>query len=87
MKALVIFIPSLVGFTAAFHFFLHGNEHFHDFLRSFLKVIVMMLGELDFADHFLYSEVNGLGGRNVFSGTFFDINGFIVYNNHASIYF
>ena len=65
MKALVIFIPSLVGFTAAFHFFLHGNEHFHDFLRSFLKVIVMMIGEYDFEDNFSYTKVQDFGGRGV----------------------
>ena len=65
MKALIIFIPSLVGFTAAFHMFLHGNEHFHDFLRSFLKVIVMMLGEYEFEDNFTYTKVQDFGGRGI----------------------
>ena len=63
-NSLIIFIPSLVGFTAGFHFFVHGNDNFRDFTRAYLKVLVMMLGEYDYEDNFSYTKGLETGGRN-----------------------
>ena len=64
IKTLVVFVPSLIGFTCAFHFFLHGNQQFHEFRAAFLKVLIMMLGEYDYEDNFAWTVVYGFGGRN-----------------------
>ena len=64
IKTLVVFVPSLAGFTCAFHFFLHGNQQFHEFRAAFLKVLIMMLGEYDYEDNFAWTVVYGFGGRN-----------------------
>ena len=63
-NSLVIFIPSLVGFTAGFHLFMNGNDNFRDFGRAYLKVLVMMLGEYDYEDNFSYTKGLEVGGRN-----------------------
>ena len=64
MFVLVVFLPSLIGFTCAFHFFLHGNPQFHEFKAAFLKVMLMMLGEYDYEDNFAFTVVHDFGGRN-----------------------
>ena len=61
---MILFFPSLVGFTCAFHFFLHGNPQFHEFKAAFLKVLIMMLGEYDYEDNFAWTVVHDFGGRN-----------------------
>ena len=63
-KTMIIFIPSLVGFTCAFHIFLSGNDQFMEFGRSVFKVLVMLLGEYDYEDNFNYDKVDEYGGRN-----------------------
>ena len=80
LKALFAFIPSLVGFASAFHFFLHGNDQFHDFSRSILKVVVMMLGEYDFEGNFTYTDSQNFGGRG-FSVQFM----FFLFTIYASV--
>ena len=61
---LMVFVPSLLGFTCAFHFFLHGNPQFQESKAAFLKVWIMMLGEYDYEDNFGWSAVHDFGGRN-----------------------
>ena len=63
-KTMIIFIPSLIGFTCAFHIFLSGNDQFIEFGRSAFKVLVMLLGEYDYEDNFNYDQVEMYGGRN-----------------------
>ena len=63
-KSLLIFLPSLIGFTTAFHLFLHGNDQFQSFFDSFLKVVIMMIGEYEFEDNFSFDETRNKGGRN-----------------------
>ena len=63
-KSLVIFLPSLIGFTSAFHFFLHGNDQFQSFFDSFLKVVIMMIGEYEFESNFSFDETRKVGGRS-----------------------
>ena len=63
-KSLLIFLPSLIGFTTAFHLFLHGNDQFQSFFDSFLKVVIMMIGEYEFEDNFSFDETRKAGGRS-----------------------
>ena len=63
-KSLLIFLPSLIGFTTAFHLFLHGNDQFQSFFDSFLKVVIMMIGEYEFESNFSFDETRNKAGRN-----------------------
>ena len=78
-KSLLIFLPSLIGFTSAFHFFLHGNDQFQSFFDSFLKVVIMMIGEYEFEGNFSFNETRKVGGRNVSIQFMFVI--FIIYGS------
>ena len=78
-KSLLIFLPSLIGFTSAFHFFLHGNDQFQSFFDSFLKVVIMMIGEYEFEGNFSFDETRKVGGRNVSIQFMFVI--FIIYGS------
>ena len=62
-KSLLIFFPSMIAFTTAFHFFLHGNDQFHSFGDSFLKTIITMIGEYDYEDNFSFDATHQVGGR------------------------
>ena len=62
-KVFVVYIPSLIAFTLAFHFFLHGDIIFRSFTGGVLKVFVMMIGELDYGDHFETHAVAETGGK------------------------
>ena len=62
---LAIFAPSLLGFVFGFHVFLKGHENFSDFYRASMKVLIMMLGEYDYADNFSYTKVDEVGGMNL----------------------
>ena len=64
-KNILIYIPSLMAFSSAFHCFLFGDEVFHSWVSSALKVLTMMIGEYDFDSHFVYSAVKENGGRNI----------------------
>ena len=62
-KVFVVYIPSLFAFTSAFHFFMYGDPIFRSYTDGILKVVVMMIGEFDFEDHFEWYKVRELGGR------------------------
>ena len=64
LKTFLLFVPSLIGFTCAFHFFLNGNLQFQTFRNAFLKTLIMMLGEYDYEDNFSLNSVDDFGGRN-----------------------
>lgn len=64
VKTMLIFLPSLFGFTCAFHIFLHGNAQFYDLPRSIIKVFTMFTGEYEFETNFNYDVVKESGGRN-----------------------
>ena len=61
-KVFVVFIPSLIAFAFAFHFFMHGDPIFRSYGDGILKVIVMIIGEFDFEDHFEWYKVLEMGG-------------------------
>ena len=65
LKTMLIFLPSLFGFTCAFHIFLHGNAQFYDLPRSITKVFIMFTGEYEFESNFNYDVVKTIGGRNI----------------------
>ena len=64
IKTMLIFLPSLFGFTCAFHIFLHGNAQFYDLPSSIIKVFIMFTGEYEFETNFNYDVVKTIGGRN-----------------------
>ena len=74
---LAVFIPSLFAFASAFHCFLINNEIFEGTTASVLKTFEMLLGEVDFADNFLYDNVKASEGAN-FSAQFMLVL-FIIY--------
>ena len=62
---LAVFIPSLIAFASAFHCFLINNEIFEGPIASVMKTFEMILGEVDFADNFLYDNVKASEGANL----------------------
>ena len=64
LKCLIIFVPTLIAFSFGFSMLLHANPAFESWVSAGLKVMTMMLGELEFGDHFIYHEVKEIGGRN-----------------------
>ena len=65
LKCLTVYIPIILAFAFSFNMLLHSDKDFKSFFSTILKVIVMMLGELEFSDHFQYDQVDETGGRNL----------------------
>ena len=64
LKCLLIYMPTLIAFSFGFSMLLHSNPAFENWISACLKVLTMMLGELEFDDHFIHHEVKEMGGRN-----------------------
>jgi len=64
LRCLIVYVPTLIAFTFGFSMLLHSNPAFESWISASLKVLTMMLGELEFGDHFIYHEVQEIGGRN-----------------------
>ena len=62
---LVIFIPSFLAFGFAFHSFLFGSDTFNSNTESFLKTVVMFLGEFDLSNEFMPDMVDKVGGQQI----------------------
>ena len=62
--SLVVYIPSVIAFSTAFHSFLRRNDIFQGSTSSVIKVLTMLLGEFDFADNFLFDKVKEDGDSN-----------------------
>ena len=75
-KYFFVYIPSLFAFTSAFHFFMYGDPIFRSYIDGCLKVIVMMIGEFDFEDHFEWYKVKEMGGRKFSVQVFSNLNPF-----------
>ena len=60
--SMVVYIPVMVAFAAAFHCFLMNNTTFEGPVASFFKVLTMVLGEFDFEDNFIYDQVEEVKG-------------------------
>ena len=54
---LMVYIPSIMAFSTAFHCFLSHNPVFEGSVSSVFKVLTMVLGEYDFEDNFLFDKV------------------------------
>ncbi len=61
---LSVYLPTLMAFASAFHMFLSGSDLFRGFASGFMKTFVMMVGEFEFSDYFVYHKVYEFGGRN-----------------------
>ena len=55
--SVMVYIPSIMAFSAAFHCFLSHNPVFEGSVSSIIKVLTMVLGEYDFEDNFLFDRV------------------------------
>ena len=62
--SLVVYVPSVIAFSMAFHSFLRRNDIFQGSTASVIKVLTMLLGEFDFADNFLFDKVKDDGDSN-----------------------
>ena len=60
--SMLVYIPAMVAFAAAFHCFLMNNDTFEGPVASFFKVLTMTLGEFDFQDNFIYDKVEEVKG-------------------------
>ena len=61
----LLYLPILMGFAFTFHLLLPSKAPFADPVSSLLKILAMMIGELDFESNFLYqpSKVDYGQGR------------------------
>ena len=62
--SMVVYIPSVIAFSMAFHSFLRRNYIFQGSTASVIKMLTMLLGEFDFADNFLFDKVKKDGDSN-----------------------
>ena len=63
--AMVAYLPVLIAFSVSFNMFLAGSDIFRGYGSSFMKTFVMMVGELEFSNYFVYHKVDEFGGRNI----------------------
>ena len=56
--SMIVYIPTVIAFSAGFHCFLKSNAVFEGRWSSIIKTLTMLLGEYDFEDNFLYDAVN-----------------------------
>ena len=55
--SMIVYIPTVIAFSAGFHCFLKSNAVFEGRWSSIVKTLTMLLGEYDFEDNFLYDVV------------------------------
>ena len=55
--SMIVYIPTVIAFSAGFHCFLKSNAVFEGPWSSIVKTLTMLLGEYDFEDNFLYDVV------------------------------
>ena len=61
LKFFSVYFTILMAFACAFNVILPKSPTFENLLTSFLKVIVMMIGEYDFGDNFTMDNINQQG--------------------------
>ncbi len=65
MGAFFMFFASIMfGFAMAFHMLLPNHTPFDNLFSSIAKVMVMMSGEFEYEDNFLWTKVEESGGSN-----------------------
>lgn len=57
LKFLLLYASTIVAFGFAFHILAHHQEHFEDPLSSVLCMLAMMVGEFNFGDLFVNSQI------------------------------
>lgn len=63
----VLYLTTMIGFAFAFHMLLPGLNAFRSPIQSFLKVIVMMIGEFEFEDNFTFKQNNEVNNNRATS--------------------
>ena len=64
LKFFSVYFTILMAFACSFSIILPKSPTFENLITSFLKVIVMMIGEYDFEDNFKMDNVNNQGHEN-----------------------
>ena len=62
---LLIYIPSYMAFTFGFYILLKSNPAVQSYTATFIKVLAMKAGELDYKDDFDYHQIEENGGSNI----------------------
>ena len=65
LVVLVTYIPFIFAFVFGFYVLLNSNVKFRSYSATIIKVLSMMVGELNYDDHFSYDGVIENGGRNI----------------------
>ena len=76
---MIVYIPTMIAFSAGFHCFLKSNAVFEGRWSSVVKTLTMLLGEYDFADNFLYDVVD----KNMDSNFSVQVGIFSKYTSHC----
>ena len=61
---LFIYVPSYMAFTFGFYILLKSNEAFRSYTATFIRILAMQAGELDFKEDFDFHHVAEKGGLN-----------------------
>ena len=61
IKFFSVYLTTLIAFAMCFSVLLPKSEIFESPVTSFIKVLVMMIGELDFNEYFTWDAVNSAG--------------------------
>jgi len=61
---LFIYVPSYLAFTFGFYILLKSNPAFDSYTATFIRILAMKAGELDYKDDFSYYEIEKNGGAN-----------------------
>ena len=61
---LFIYVPSYMAFTFGFYILLKSNEAFRSYTATFIRILAMQAGELDFKEDFDFHHVEEKGGLN-----------------------
>ena len=62
---MVTYIPCFLAFSFGFYIFLKPSDKFNSYTATIIKVLSMMVGELNYGDEFAYDAVDEVGGRNI----------------------
>lgn len=74
-KLLIAYSSMLIGFAVCFYIIFGKQSQFQSFLRTLVKVLVMMTGELEFNDLFQGLDKNSTETHYFYSFLAFSVSG------------
>lgn len=78
-QVLLAFVWLIVGFALSFSVLFHGNDQFSDSWKSFVKTVVMIMGEYDYDG--LFASIDNQSYSNLIKNQINDTNGSSVREN------